>query len=334
MGTHPIFESNFDCLTERMKLRDGCLERSRTDLHLTSTGKGHFYHQSLQPFPPANFERHFEKEPPAGLRSSNLDKAEQFRTTTGSAHGEKVQKPVHRNTLYKKAPGHWNVHYMDRTIGKLNTENKRNFTMGDRVSEMTSKYIPKENYRNPTEHIRSSKVALGGPARTTQADNTLITHINPYMTTTRKDHRPFTSTDMRNYPKKDALTFWEFENYPKVWGHGSNDGKNIPPRRAPNSNDSMRDLTMGGLEIKSETRKIATLPKPRHVPNKGLKSLVQASYIRHAGAPKLDLTHVEPPQPFSAYFNHGRGRNADTSNCPKMYTTEYGFYGDNQQVRV
>ena len=74
---------------------------------------------------------------------------------------------------------------------------------------------------------------------------------------------------MRNYPKKDALTFWEFENYPKVWGHGSNDGKNIPPRRAPNPNDSMRDLTMGGLEIKSETRKIATLPKPRHVPNKG-----------------------------------------------------------------
>ena len=41
--------------SERMKLRDGCLERSRTDLHLTSTGKGHFYHQSLQPFPPANF---------------------------------------------------------------------------------------------------------------------------------------------------------------------------------------------------------------------------------------------------------------------------------------
>ena len=29
-----------ESVLERMKLRDGCLERSRTDLHLTSTGKG------------------------------------------------------------------------------------------------------------------------------------------------------------------------------------------------------------------------------------------------------------------------------------------------------
>ena len=74
---------------------------------------------------------------------------------------------------------------------------------------------------------------------------------------------------MRNYPKKDALTFWEFENYPKVWGHGSNDQKNIPPRRQLNANDSMRDLTMGGLEIKSETKKIPARPSAIHVPNKG-----------------------------------------------------------------
>ena len=38
-------------------------------------------------------------------------------------------------------------------------------------------------------------------------------------------------TELSRYPKKDALTFWEFENYPKVWGHGSYDGKNIPPRK-------------------------------------------------------------------------------------------------------
>ena len=38
-----------------MKLRDGCLERSRTDLHLTSTGKGHGVYKPLEPFPPADF---------------------------------------------------------------------------------------------------------------------------------------------------------------------------------------------------------------------------------------------------------------------------------------
>jgi len=322
-----------------MKLRDGCLERSRTDLHLTSTGKGHFlHHQSLQPFPPANFERHFNKAPPRALRSPCVNKNEQFETTTGSAHGAKTQKTVHRNVLYKKAPGHWNVHYMDRTIGKLNAENKRSFTMADRVSEMTSKYIPKEHAVNRASTATAAcnnNPIIGGPSRTKQADQAVMTHINPYMTTTKKDHRPFTTTEQgRAYAKKNALTFWEFENYPKVWGHGSRDGANIPPRRQLNKNDSMRDLTMGGLEIKSETTKIPARPSAIHVPNKGLKSLVQSSYIRHQGAPRLDLTAVEPPQPFAAYFNHGRGRNADTSNCPSMYTTEYGFYGDKETVRV
>merc|ERR1712128_316924 len=319
----------------KMKLRDGCLERSRTDLHLTSTGKGHFlHHQSLQPFPPANFERHFNKAPPSALLRPHVNKNQQFETTTGSAHGEKTQKAVHRNVKYKKAPGHWNVHYMDRTIGKLNAENKRSFTMADRVSEMTSKYIPKENYR-AVNHAATA-TTMGGPSRTAQqTDQTVMAHINPYLTTTKKDHRPFTTTEQgRAYAKKNALTFWEFENYPKVWGHGSNDGANIPPRPVLNKNDSMRDLTMGGLEIKSETTKIPARPSAIHVPNKGLKSLVQSSYIRHAGAPRLDLSAVEPPQPFAAYFNHGRGRNADTSNCPSMYTTEYGFYGDKETVRV
>merc|ERR1712106_193208 len=106
-------------------------------------------------------------------------------------------------------------------------------------------------------------------------DQTVMAHINPYLTTTKKDHRPFTTTEQgRAYAKKNALTFWEFENYPKVWGHGSNDGANIPPRRVLNKNDSMRDLTMGGLEIKSETIKIPARPSAIHVPNKGSKTKV------------------------------------------------------------
>ena len=32
----------------------------RTDLHLTSTGKGHFYERE-KPFPPANFRKHSVK---------------------------------------------------------------------------------------------------------------------------------------------------------------------------------------------------------------------------------------------------------------------------------
>jgi len=320
-----------------MKLRDGCLERSRTDLHLTSTGKGHGVYKPLEPFPPADFERSFHRAPPSGL-VSDFRIGEHYRTTTGSYHGQKVQKPSHTNILYKKAPGHWNVNYMERAIDKLRAENNRSFNMADRVSEMTSKYIPKENYRNVTEHLRfRDQLRTGGPSKTSfgASDSSLITHINPYLTTTNKDHRPFTSTELSRYPKKDALTWWEFENYPKVWGHGSNDGKNIPKRKTLNQNEGMTDPTLGGIAIKSGISKIPARPSAAHVPNKGLKSLVQASYIPHqSGAPKLDLTKVSPPQPFTTYFNHGRGRNADTSNCPGMYTTEYQFVGGDQTVRV
>ena len=155
--------------------------------------------------------------------------------------------------------------------------------MADRVSEMTSKYIPKEHAVNRASTATAAcnnNPIIGGPSRTKQADQAVMTHINPYMTTTKKDHRPFTTTEQgRAYAKKNALTFWEFENYPKVWGHGSRDGANIPPRRQLNKNDSMRDLTMGGLEIKSETTKIPARPSAIHVPNKGLNLINLKNYF-------------------------------------------------------
>ena len=177
---------------------------------------------------------------------------------------------------------------LKRAIDKLRAENNRSFNMGDRVSEMTSKYIPKENYRNVTEHLRfRDQLRTGGPSKTSfgASDSSLITHINPYLTTTNKDHRPFTSwvnwwrnhswaiilfrTELSRYPKKDALTWWEFENYPKVWGHGSNDGKNIPKRKTLNQNEGMTDPTLGGIAIKSGISKIPARPSAAHVPNKG-----------------------------------------------------------------
>merc|ERR1719197_905132 len=81
--------------------------------------------------------------PDLGLNLRN----DQFNTTTGSCHGEKTQDPVLRSVKYKKAPGHWNVNYMEvfnsykhsiisdlqfqRAIDKLKAENNRTFTMND-----------------------------------------------------------------------------------------------------------------------------------------------------------------------------------------------------------
>jgi len=69
--------------------------------------------------------------------------------------------------------------------------------MGDRVSEMTSKYIKKENYRNSIENSLTKKnIEIGGATKTkfgSGNDRGLITQINPYTSLTNKDHRPFTS---------------------------------------------------------------------------------------------------------------------------------------------
>jgi len=74
---------------------------------------------------------------------------------------------------------------------------------------------------------------------------------------------------LARYPRKDALTFWEFESYPKVWGHGSNDGKNIPKRKTLDPTQGMADPTLGGIAIKSSIKKIPARPSAAHVPNKG-----------------------------------------------------------------
>ena len=51
-------------------------------------------------------------------------------------------------------------------------------------------------------------------------DKGVLRHLDPYLSTTNKDHRAFTATELKHYPKKDIATYWECEEYPKAWGHG------------------------------------------------------------------------------------------------------------------
>ena len=171
--------------------------------------------------------------------------------------------------------------------------------MGDRTSEMTDSYTKKVVKRDTVTCSRTvpcSRTAQlhapGGAARARfgTPDNLLITQIHPYLSTTNKHHRPFTtwvcdqtecltssiavfafsSEQTRRYPAKDALTFWEMEGYPRVWGHGSVDGKNIPSRKRHDRTQTMTDATLGGNEIKSQVSQIRARPGYRPVPNMGM----------------------------------------------------------------
>jgi len=322
-----------------MKVRDANLERSRTDLHLTSTGKGHFYERE-KPFPPANFQRSFNNILPRPLARSHTVAVDEMETTNGHFHNKKTHQPPLTNVAYKRAPGSYNVHYMKHNLEYLRKAHSRTFTMGDRISETAHRYCPLPQGRATTTPPGIRPLQLhspGGAAKGTHGDphTHLLTQIQPYLSTTNKEHRPFTESEKtRLYPAKNALTFWEMEGYPKVWGHGSVDGKNIPPRKIFDRKSIMTDSTLGGNEIKSQVHQIPARPGLKPVPNKGLQSLVQSSYIRHAEAPSLNLSQVPNPMPAELHFNHGRRRQHDSANCPSMYSTEYQHYGGAIPVRV
>jgi hypothetical protein len=59
------------------------------------------------------------------------------------------------------------------------------------------------------------------------------------------------------------------EGYPKVWGHGSVDGRNIPERKILDKREIMIDRHLGGNEIKSQVNKIPARQGFTPVPNMG-----------------------------------------------------------------
>ena len=52
-------------------------------------------------------------------------------------------------------------------------------------------------------------------------DKGVLNELDPYLTTTAKTHRSFKPKELQGYAKKDVPTYWECEEYPKSWGHGS-----------------------------------------------------------------------------------------------------------------
>ncbi|KAJ7390920.1 hypothetical protein OS493_020940 [Desmophyllum pertusum] len=100
--------------------------------------------------------------------------------------------------------------------------------------------------------------------------------MDPYLTTTQKDHRAFTKHELGRYPTKDYATYWECEEYPKAWGHGSKENP-LPPNSVPREKGPMRDR----IWFKEPTT-IPRLPKSHDpVPNKGMKTLMNESYTCH-----------------------------------------------------
>jgi len=321
-------------------------DQPRNDLHLTSVGKGHAYREPLT-FPPANFNRTVNGNLPPLLNETCV--RDFYITTTGTSHNFKPSNSAGRNNgVYKKAAGHWKVSYNEDTIKKIQVKPQRKqLTMSNQSSEMKSQYTnqkgisletafsndmqpPLYKHHNTNGPLKSlvpstQNKDISGQRYKVQDRGVLSYHGDYYLTTTQKDHRPFTLAEQRNYPKKEYGTYWECEGYPKSWGHGSKQNP-LPPDSVKREKEPMRDA----IWFKTATT-IPRLPKPlKPVVHNGMKSEMSANFIDIPSNKRLTLFQPMAPPPWDI---KSAGKE-EIYSVPKMYKTEYQSIGKGRTVVV
>ncbi|XP_045056151.2 stabilizer of axonemal microtubules 3 [Desmodus rotundus] len=91
----------------------------------------------------------------------------------------------------------------------------------------------------------------------TGPDRSALDRHQFYLTASARDFRAYSKKELLGYPGKDLLTYWNFEETPKVWGHS--------PQQPP-------------CPRSSRIRVPRARPVTPDVPHRGALSLVQESY--------------------------------------------------------
>ncbi|KAK6973335.1 hypothetical protein BgiMline_024537 [Biomphalaria glabrata] len=318
--------------------------------HLTSTGVGHHYRPGYF-FPDSDFKTLLREPLPAPLaKEDEVTKEKPFLTTNEYYHGKKFPGLLYKDKEHKKAPGHWNVTYVKDLAEKLGQGGwRRPLTMGNQLSEMKDKYQAQppevkdkyafqevyhpQNFLLQDHHKEGpSKVGVASTQNPKLQgkpfyvkDKGLLNILDPYLSTTQRDHRMFTPAELNDYPKKDIPTFWECENYPKSWGHGLHHNP-LPKDNVPREKLPMRDEM-----IFPTATKIPRIPKSAvPVPHTGLKTVYDDSYQfpSHVNMKENYYCPVDPP------FKLPDPGTKSVYTAPKMYNTEYQNIGSKKPVTV
>lgn len=317
----------------------------RNDLHLTTTGISHDFRGTL-PFPPENFQRSFGKRFPPSIGNDEI--VDHHRTTSGSAHNYKPTESVLSNAIHKKAPAHWKVGYVGDLLKKLQVKPWRQpLTMGNQSSEMKAQYTGKpvvpmsrhlcsdlqppvyrdHHNEGPLKKLVPStqNPELSGQKYYVSDRGVLGYHSDMYLTTTQKDHRAFKKAEMNKYPKKQYATYWECEEYPTAWGHGSTQNP-LPPNSVPREKGPMRDQ----IWFKTATM-LPRMPKSSAlVPNKGMRSEVMANFTSPDQNKREELFTCTVGKPWDLESPGPK----EVFSIPKMYEIESQFYGSRIPVNI
>ncbi|XP_072281933.1 stabilizer of axonemal microtubules 3 isoform X2 [Pyxicephalus adspersus] len=270
-----------------------------------------------------------------------------YETTTGSTYNRKYPGGALSQPNHPLPPPHWKVNYNKdlweklklrawRTPEKSSSEMKTQFKGGPAQPTYSTFHsgpqsFSLENHLNkgPSQSIVATTENKGLSRDPYYIRDGGVLSLNDiYASTTMRDFRTFTAKELESYPKKDILTYWQAEDYPKVWGHGLKENplsKESQPtlRRPPPMRDSM--------QFPTATKLPRIPPRARSVPHRGLKTLAQESYQQPLDAKRSHDVYFPLECPWTMPHT---GPLPEIMSVPKMYETEYETYGSKQPVTV
>ncbi|KAL8568139.1 hypothetical protein ACOMHN_027662 [Nucella lapillus] len=321
----------------------------RQDWNQTSTGVGH-HHRPGYYFPDTEFRALIrEPLPPPLAKQDEVTRDQHFKTTTGTFHDPKHPSLLYGERIHRKAPGHWKVNYVKDLAEKLGNGGWRKpLTMGNQESEMQGEYkgLPgiRDRYHfddvyypqsfNLQDHHKEgpSKVGEGStqnPKLQGQPfyvrDRGILTNLDPYLSTTHKDHRSFKPAELSAYPKKNVPTYWECEEYPKAWGHGMKHNP-LPKHTVPRERLPMRDTMVFPTATKIPRQPKAMVP----VPHGGLKSEYTEHFLKQDHSRQKENYYCAVDTPFTL----PTAGTKSICTAPKMYNTEYQHIGSEKPITV
>ncbi|XP_067408366.1 stabilizer of axonemal microtubules 3 [Emydura macquarii macquarii] len=209
---------------------------------LTSSGVG-LETQPPQPFPPptARSTVH-EPLPPGSERPLREQLIQRLATTTGLYHDGKTHGGVLGQPRAPPPAPLWRVHHNKDPLDKLQLRAWRvPLVPGAQLSETRHRFCGWPNLApEPSHHAGPQPFALAahhtdGASKAIVAstqnkplagsvfyvrDGSVLSRLDPYSSVSCRDIRAFTPQELQGYGRKDALTYWQFEGYPKSWGHG------------------------------------------------------------------------------------------------------------------
>ncbi|CAL8095157.1 unnamed protein product [Calicophoron daubneyi] len=309
------------------------------DIFRTSYGVGHHWRSGFY-FPDTNTLSKLSTETTCGLRPGDeITPKDHFETTNEKEFGPKHLSAELQNYRHAPPPPISQLNYINDFRSRYLTGGyHRPLSPSHQVSETHEAFQnidgPSELWRplsmqpfelsNHHEDGPSKKVIasttnppLGGRIHYPK-DKEVLRYLDPYLTTTMKDHRYWTSEELKGYPKKDIATYQELEGYPKAWGFGLHSNP-VPKEQAIRDTKPMRDTTV----FKEATDHTRVRPVTFYVPHTGLKTLYQADFE----APSSVLSREDKICPVDTPFVLPDPDKRSTFSAPMMYQTEYSTIG-------